>query len=58
MYYDYFEKDHLGNVRTMLTDQKQQDVYPAATLEGSITTDGAPNAAYRKRTIITSIRPI
>ena len=32
-YYDYLEKDHLGNVRVVLTDQKRQDVYPAATLE-------------------------
>ncbi len=33
MYYDYLEKDHLGNTRVVLTDEKQYDVYPAATLE-------------------------
>ena len=33
MYYDYFEKDHLGNNRVVLTDERQQDTYPAATLE-------------------------
>ncbi len=33
MYYDYFEKDHLGNIRVVLTDERQQDTYPAATLE-------------------------
>lgn len=32
--YDYYIKDHLGNVRMVLTEQRQQDVYPAATLEG------------------------
>jgi RHS repeat-associated protein len=31
--YDYFVKDHLGNVRMVLTEEKQQQTYPAATLE-------------------------
>lgn len=31
--YDYFIKDHLGNVRMVLTEEKQQDIYPAATFE-------------------------
>jgi RHS repeat-associated protein len=31
--YDYYIKDHLGNVRTVLTDEQKIDVYPAATLE-------------------------
>ena len=35
--FDYFLKDHLGNVRMVLTDQQQKDFYPAATLEGSST---------------------
>jgi len=37
LHYDYFLKDYLGNVRMVLTEEQQQDVYPAATLEGSIT---------------------
>lgn len=47
--YDYFVKDHLGNVRLVLTEEQQQDIYPAATLEGSLTTDGIPNAAYKEK---------
>jgi RHS repeat-associated protein len=42
--YDYMVKDHLGNVRMLLTEEQQQQVYPAATLEGSLTT--ATDAAF------------
>ncbi|HET6996077.1 MAG TPA: DUF6443 domain-containing protein [Chitinophagaceae bacterium] len=31
--YDYMIKDHLGNVRMLLTEEQKQDAYPAATLE-------------------------
>lgn len=42
--YDYMVKDHLGNVRLVLTEERKMDVYPAATLEGDIHTAGSPNA--------------
>ncbi len=33
--YDYFIRDHLGNIRIVLTDEVQTIYYPAATLEGN-----------------------
>jgi RHS repeat-associated protein len=31
--YDYYIKDHAGNIRAMLTDEQRTDQYPAATME-------------------------
>ncbi|RXK86635.1 DUF6443 domain-containing protein [Filimonas effusa] len=38
-YYDYYVKDHLGNVRLTLTDEHQADAYPVATLENGTLED-------------------
>ncbi|MBL7698670.1 MAG: hypothetical protein JNK79_10940, partial [Chitinophagaceae bacterium] len=40
--YDYTIKDHLGNVRMVLTEELQTNYYPAATLEGTYTASGTP----------------
>ena len=38
--FDYFIRDHLGNVRMTLTDESHTDFYPAATLEaGGLATE-------------------
>jgi RHS repeat-associated protein len=45
--YDYFVKDHLGNVRMVLTEEQRQETYPAATLEGN-SADPASAVAIEK----------
>ncbi len=42
--YDYFIKDHLGNVRLVLTNQKDTAFYPAATMEVGLA--GTEEALY------------
>ena len=44
--HDYLIRDHLGNVRVGLTDETQQDIYPAATGETvSVTVSGVTSTA-------------
>jgi RHS repeat-associated protein len=38
--YDYFIKDHLGNIRMVLTEEVKPIYYPAATLEGTYSAGG------------------
>jgi RHS repeat-associated protein len=47
--YDYMLKDHLGNVRMVLTEEQQQDKYPATTLEGSTTSGALSMINYEKQ---------
>jgi RHS repeat-associated protein len=46
--YDYFIRDHLGNVRAVLTDEEQTNYYPATTLEGSQTSGALSMVNYEK----------
>lgn len=52
--YDYFIKDHIGNIRTTLTEDTQTDMYPAATME---TATAATEETYYSNLPTTRIDP-
>ena len=53
--YDYFLKDHLGNVRMVLTEEQKQDAYPAATMEAS--TVNTESTYYSNLTVTQYAKP-
>lgn len=54
--YDYFLKDHLGNVRMVLTEEVKTLIYPAATLEG--VSDGSTNSMVNYEKQFYTIDPL
>ena len=45
--FDYFLKDHLGNVRMVLTDEVKADTYMCTMEDGAISTEGQLFRLYR-----------
>ncbi|MET0463518.1 MAG: DUF6443 domain-containing protein [Chitinophagaceae bacterium] len=53
--YDYMIKDHLGNVRMVLTEELKSNAYPAATMEESLAT--TEDQFYSNLTATRTTRP-
>ncbi|MGZ5254118.1 MAG: RHS repeat-associated core domain-containing protein [Flavitalea sp.] len=53
--FDYFIKDHLGNVRMMLTEANKSNAYPAATMETA--QSSVEDSIYYNLTITRSNKP-
>ncbi len=53
--FDYMLKDHLGNVRMVLTDEQKIEAYPAATMETATST--AENLLYANINTTRSTKP-
>jgi RHS repeat-associated protein len=44
--FDYMLKDHAGNVRTVITDERKMDVYPFATMDTTTAIKNKENEIY------------
>jgi RHS repeat-associated protein len=55
--YDYMIKDHLGNVRMVLTEEQQTDMYPAATMETAAATTEETYYSNLPQTRTTTLPP-
>jgi RHS repeat-associated protein len=55
--FDYMLKDHAGNVRTVITDERKMDVYPFATMDNTPAIKDNENAIYAGLDLTREIKP-
>ena len=55
--YDYFIKDHAGNVRTLLTEENRQDNYPIATMDSTTAIANTEEAFYANLPQTRTVQP-